>query len=65
MLFIPKSTKFTKLQKKKIKNLPSKSLKLMHGSFGLKAKENCFLTSKQLEMVKLNLSKDTKKVGKY
>lgn len=65
MLFIPKNTKFTKLQKKKIKNSPSKTLDLVYGSFGLKIKQNCFLTSKQLDMIKLNLSKGTKKVGRY
>jgi hypothetical protein len=65
MLFIPKNTKFTKLQKKKVKNSPSKVLDLVHGFFGLKVKQNCFLTSKQLEMIKLILSKGTKKVGRY
>lgn len=65
MLFIPKNTKFTKLQKKKVKNSPSKVLGLVHGFFGLKVKQNCFLTSKQLEMIKLILSKGTKKVGRY
>jgi ribosomal protein L16/L10AE len=65
MLFIPKNTKFSKFQKKKVKNSPSKILALNYGSFGLKLKENCCLTSKQLEMIKVNLSKGTKKVGRY
>jgi ribosomal protein L16/L10AE len=65
MLFIPKNTKFIKFQKKKIKNLPSSNLDLIHGFFGLKVKQNCYLTSKQLEMLKLSLSKGTKKIGRY
>lgn len=65
MLFIPKNTKFIKFQKKKIKNSPSKILNLNHGSFGLKVKQNCCLTSTQIEMIKINLSKGTKKVGRY
>lgn len=65
MLFIPKKTKFTKLQKKKIKTIPTKVLSLVYGAYALKVKQNCMLTSNQLEMLNLNLSKGTKKVGKY
>jgi len=65
MLFIPKNTKFTKFQKKRIKNSPSKLLNLIYGSFGLKVKQNCWLTSTQIEMIKLHLSKGTKKIGRY
>jgi len=65
MNFIPKTTKFLKLQKKKIRNLPTKNLNLVNGTFGLKANQNCFLTSKQIEMIKLNLAKGTKKSGRY
>ena len=39
-MFIPKNTKFIKFQKNKIKNIPSKGLDLIYGSFGLKAKQN-------------------------
>jgi ribosomal protein L16/L10AE len=65
MLFIPKNTKYSKFQKKRIKNSPSRMLNLNYGPFGLKVKQNCCLTSTQLEMIKLNLSKGTKKVGRY
>ena len=65
MLFVPKNTKFLKLQKKKIKNTPAKILNLVYGSFGLKVKQNCCLSSKHLEMIKLNLAKGTKKIGRY
>lgn len=65
MLFLPKTIKFVKLQKKKVKNSASKSLNLNYGLFGLKAKQNCCLTSKQLEMIKFNLAKGTKKLGRY
>nr|SYZ47148.1 e9c7a147-c7a9-437f-85d1-f43a20fcb0c3-CDS [Plasmodiophora brassicae] len=62
---IPKKTKFIKFQKKKIKNLATRFLNLDFGNFGLKAKKNGYITSKQLEMVKLNLSKSTKRIGQY
>jgi ribosomal protein L16/L10AE len=65
MLFIPKNTKFIKFQKKKVKNVASKALNLVYGCFGLRVKQNCCLTSQQLEMLKLNLSKGTKKIGRY
>jgi ribosomal protein L16/L10AE len=65
MLYIPKNTKFTKFQKKKIKNSASKFLTLNYGSFGLRTKENSILTSKQIEMLNLNLTKGTKKTGRY
>jgi ribosomal protein L16/L10AE len=65
MLFTPKNTKYQKLQKKKIKSLPTKNTNLVFGFFGLKVKQNCFLTAKQLETLKQNLAKATKKVGRY
>jgi ribosomal protein L16/L10AE len=63
--FIPKISKFPKFQKKKIKNLPSKNTGLAFGSFGLKVQKNCLLTSKQLEMLGMSLSKGLKRVGRY
>lgn len=65
MSFFPKNTKFPKFQKKKIKTIPTKMLLPCYGSCILKAKQNCFLTSTQLEMLSLKLAKGTKKVGKY
>lgn len=65
MLFTPKNTKYQKFQKKKIKNLPTRNTSLAFGFFGLKVKESCFLTAKQLETLKFNLAKGTKKIGRY
>lgn len=64
-MFIPKKTKFTKLQKNKIKTIPTRGLTFVYGIYALKVKQNCLLTSKQLEMLNLKLSKGTKKIGKY
>jgi ribosomal protein L16/L10AE len=64
-MYIPKRTKFQKIQKRKIKSLTSRNLNLIFGLFGLKLKQNCYLTAKQLETLDLNLSKGTKKVGRY
>jgi len=65
MSFIPKNIKFPKVQKKKIKNLTSTNTELVFGTVGLKIAENGFLTSKQLDMLKLLLSKSLKKQGQY
>jgi ribosomal protein L16/L10AE len=65
MSFIPKNTKFMKVQKKKIKNLTSTNTDLVFGTVGLKIAENGFLTSKQLDMLKFFLAKNLKKQGQY
>lgn len=65
MFFIPKKKEFRKLQKKKVKISASRNNTLSFGDFGLKIKENYFLTSSQLEMIRIFLSKEIKKVGKF
>lgn len=65
MLFIPKSTSFSKFQKKRVKNSPASGLHLAYGLFGLKVKQNGLLTSKQLGMLRFHLSRGTKKIGRY
>lgn len=65
MLFVPQKKELKKLQKKKIKNFAFRNNSLSFGDFGLKIKENYFLTSAQLEMVRVFLSRETKKVGKF
>lgn len=65
MSFLPKRTKFLKLQKKKIKTIPTRMLLPCYGSCALKSKQNGVLTSTQFEMLSLKLAKGTKKVGKY
>lgn len=63
--FIPKTSKFVKFQKKKIKNVSTKGTVLIFGTLGLKVTANGQLTSRQLAMVQLTLSKNLKKTGKY
>ena len=64
-MFIPQIKNYKKLQKKKIKNSAYVNNYLSFGEFGLKIKENYFITSKQLEMIRVLLSKGTKKTGKF
>lgn len=64
-MFIPKKKEITKLQKSKIKISAVKNTILAFGEFGLKVKENSFITSNQLEMLRVFLVKKTKKVGKF
>lgn len=65
MLFIPKNTKFSKFQKNKIKHFPSNNLNLTYGTYALKSKQNGYLNSSQLNTLKLQLAKGTKKIGHY
>jgi large subunit ribosomal protein L16 len=49
MKFIPKRTKYVKLQKSKIKKTKSKGNKLVFGFYGLKATTTGYLTPKHIE----------------
>ena len=64
-MFIPNKKELKKLQKKKIKTSAQSNNYLAFGDFGLKIMENYFITSKQLEMSRIILSKHTKKIGKF
>jgi large subunit ribosomal protein L16 len=45
----PKKTKYRKQQKGRMKGNATRGYNLSFGSFGIKALDGCFLTSKQLE----------------
>jgi ribosomal protein L16/L10AE len=64
-MFVPQKKEIKKLQKKKIRFSANNNTSLSFGYFGLKIKENSFITSSQLEMIRVFLTKQTKKVGKF
>ncbi|MEI7977206.1 MAG: 50S ribosomal protein L16 [Bacteroidota bacterium] len=59
----PKKTKFRKQQKGKVKGNASRGFTVAFGSFGLKALDTCFLTSKQIEAARVALNRFMKREG--
>jgi len=57
----PKKTKFRKQQKGRVKGNASRGFSVEFGSFGLKALDTCFLTSKQLEAARVALNRFMKR----
>ncbi len=59
----PKKTKYRKQQKGRVKGNASRGFTLAFGSFGIKALDTCFLTSKQLEAARVALNRYMKREG--
>ncbi|MFN4082567.1 MAG: 50S ribosomal protein L16 [Bacteroidia bacterium] len=59
----PKKTKYRKQQKGRVKGNASRGYTLAFGSFGIKALDTCFLTSKQLEAARVALNRYMKREG--
>lgn len=63
MLLQPKRVKYRKVQKGRIRKIAQRGYKLDVGTFGLKALEPCWLTSRQLEAIRIAISRKTKREG--
>ena len=59
----PKKTKFRTQQTGRVKGNASRGFSVEFGSFGLKALDTCFLTSKQLEAARVALNRFMKREG--
>lgn len=59
----PKKTKYRKQQKDRVKGNAGRGHTVAFGSFGLKALDTCFLTSKQLEAARVALNRYMKREG--
>jgi len=59
----PKKTKYRKQQKGRVKGNATRGFSLAFGSFGIKALDTCFLTSKQLEAARVALNRYMKREG--
>jgi large subunit ribosomal protein L16 len=59
----PKKTKYRKQQKGRVKGNAGRGFTVAFGSFGLKALDTCFLTSKQLEAARVALNRYMKREG--
>jgi len=60
----PKRTKYRKCQKGRIKGLATRGVSIAFGSFGLKALEPAWVTAKQIEAVRMAITKAMKRQGK-
>jgi len=64
MLLQPKSFKYKKFQKKKLKNLEFKSNKISFGNIGLKALNSGTITARQIESARQVINRKIKRKGK-
>ncbi len=59
----PKKTKFRKQQKGRMKGNAQRGNQLAHGSFGIKAMEECWLTGRQIEAARQAVTRHMKREG--
>ena len=59
----PKRTKFRKMQKGRMKGLAQRGSNLDFGSFGIKALEECWMTSRQIEAARIAATRYMKREG--
>jgi large subunit ribosomal protein L16 len=64
-MFMPKKTKFRKVQKGRKRGLSKGARTVMFGEFGLQAEEPIWVTAQQLESVRITLSRNLKKEGSF
>ncbi len=61
---MPKKTKFRKVQRGRMKGLSKGARELNFGEYGLEAVEPAWVTSQQIEAIRVTISRKLKKVGK-
>lgn len=59
----PKRTKFRKMHKMKMKGLAGRGSQLAFGSFGIKAMEGAWITSRQIESARIAVTRFMKREG--
>jgi large subunit ribosomal protein L16 len=63
-MLLPKRVKYRKTQRGKMKGAETRGTQVAFGSFGLKALESGWITSRQIEAVRVTLSRTMKRDGK-
>ncbi len=63
-MLLPKRVKYRKTQRGKVKGNETRGTEVAFGSFGLKAMEAGWITSRQIEAVRVTLSRTMKRDGK-
>lgn len=64
MLLMPSRVKHRKEQRRRRRGMSKGAYHLDFGSFGLKAEENCWMTGKQIEAMRVCITRGLKKGGK-
>ena len=64
MLLMPSRVKHRKDQRGRRHGMTKGGAKLTYGSYGLKAQENCWMTGRQIEAMRVTLTRGLKKGGK-
>ncbi len=59
----PKRTKFRKMQKGRIKGMAQRGNQITFGTFGLKALEPLWMTARQIEAIRVVITRTMKRVG--
>jgi large subunit ribosomal protein L16 len=63
-MLLPKRVKYRKMQKGRVRGKATRGAQVAFGSFGLKALEGGWITSRQIEAVRVTLSRTMKRDGK-
>lgn len=63
-MLMPKKTKYRKVQRGRRKGLSKGARVIEFGEYGLRAEEPAWVTARQIESVRVALSRNLKKVGK-
>ncbi len=63
-MLMPKKVKYRKVQRGRMKGLSKGALEVAFGEYGLQAVDPVWLTARQIESMRVALSRRTKKVGK-
>lgn len=64
-MFMPKKTKYRKVQKGRKRGLSKGARTVMFGEFGLQAEEPAWVSAQQLESLRITLSRNMKKEGAF
>ncbi len=63
-MLMPKKTKFRKVQRGRMKGVSKGARDIAFGEYGLQAVEPAWMTARQIEAMRVTLSRHLKKVGK-
>lgn len=64
-MLMPKKTKYRRVQRGRMKGLSKGARDVFFGEYGLQAVEPTWLTSQQIEAMRVSLSRKLKKVGSF
>jgi len=64
-MLMPKKTKYRKVQRGRLKGLSKGARTLAFGTYGLRAVDPGLITARQIEAVRVTVSRRLKKVGEY